>query len=272
MMKRETSAPVSDPAPAAIGGRPAPPPAWLYAVAPAILSALTLTYVIAPSAYLEFVHQKIGREQRLVELITFIAALAAGLLLGWVAVRAWRGPGDPRQSGRAGAIMIGLVAIASIFFAGEEVSWGQSLFGWDTPEFYRGLSVDTNLHNTALPVQALGGVFLVVMFFAVPWLWHARWPRPLPASLVIAVAEGPVIVSMACAFAWKELKTLYKVVQPDYLDRAVYSEFIEQFNEHKELVVAMTLLMYGVLRLRAARVGGEPPVGEDRRLQEPPDP
>ncbi len=42
-----------------------------------------------------------------------------------------------------------LLALASFYFAGEEISWGQHYFGWDTPELFGNLNRqnETNIHN-----------------------------------------------------------------------------------------------------------------------------
>ena len=58
---------------------------------------------------------------------------------------------------------------------------------------------------------------------------------------------------MACAFAWKEVKKIYQLIYPDYEDQQTYIDFFEQINEHKEMLVAVTLLMYGVYRVMAVR-------------------
>lgn len=43
-----------------------------------------------------------------------------------------------------------LMLLGSVYFAGEEVSWGQHFFLWQTPEVWQGLNdqQETNLHNT----------------------------------------------------------------------------------------------------------------------------
>jgi len=44
-----------------------------------------------------------------------------------------------------------LVTSGCIYFAGEEISWGQQLAGWGTPEWVKEINVqhETNLHNTS---------------------------------------------------------------------------------------------------------------------------
>src|SRR5690606_29330813 len=58
----------------------------------------------------------------------------------------------PRFSGfRARAAMHLLMAVGFIAMAGEEISWGQRIFGWETSEAMRQLNVqgETNLHHLA---------------------------------------------------------------------------------------------------------------------------
>ncbi len=64
----------------------------------------------------------------------------AGLLLAATACR---------ERGRPLRWVYVLGALAFLFAAGEEISWGQRLFGWTTPDFLMGLNKqgETNIHN-----------------------------------------------------------------------------------------------------------------------------
>jgi hypothetical protein len=89
---------------------------------------------------------------------------------------------------------IGLLVVGCIYYAGEEISWGQHWFGWVTPDSWIDVNDqgETNLHNTSalldqvprmlLTIAAVvGGIFIPVYyrvrdiklsadsFFA--WLW-----------------------------------------------------------------------------------------------------
>jgi len=46
---------------------------------------------------------------------------------------------------------IGLAGLACFYVAGEEISWGQHLAQWNTPEYWRAVNDqgETNLHNTS---------------------------------------------------------------------------------------------------------------------------
>jgi len=195
------------------------------------------------------------REYQFVELCTFICSATAALLLFICALRLWRSPNLDRTdlAGRRGAFLIvGLITLATTFFAGEEISWGQTYFGWATPEALN--SEETNLHNIddfPINIKSLGSLFLIIMFIALPLAWRAG-KLNLPRTWEPAIAERPIIFSMVVAFFWKFFKDVYRRV-PGAKETVFYDQFVEQLNEQKEMLVAVTLLMYALYRLSATR-------------------
>lgn len=177
--------------------------------------------------------------------------------------------------GRGGALIIGTVGLAAFFFAGEEINWGENFVYWGVPEHEKGLDLVTNIHNKELPisVQGLGSVFLGCVIFGIPILWRIRRRWPPISDWAPAIAEGPVIFAMAIAILWSELKTVYVMLYPDVASIEVetyhavlaqingevpitaeaallhYVGFFEQIREQKEMLVAVTLLLFGVYRL-----------------------
>jgi len=223
-------------------------------VAPLLIVLLLATYLIAPQFYLRWVLEPIQRERQIVELITTLCSLLGGLILLTVSVRLWR-----RGRGvRGGAMLIAVIGLAAIFLAGEESSWGQTYLGWQTPEAYKQVNLETNLHNTDLPIQSLGSVFLLMFFVALPIAWALAKDR-LPRNWAPAIADWPVVVTIVVAFAWKEYKSVYRMIYDVETDPSpFYLGFIEQLNEQKEMLAAVALLMYAVYRieyLRKTRAG-----------------
>jgi hypothetical protein len=106
------------------------------------IAAVTLYFAswrLAP----EFFLRRVASEHGVVELGTaaFFAAssyLAARLALATAA-------GLPMTY----RVLYGLFAVAALFVALEEISYGQHLFGWESPEFFRenNLQREVNLHN-----------------------------------------------------------------------------------------------------------------------------
>lgn len=227
-----------------------------YAIPPVLIAALVCTYFISPAFYLQYVLAEQQREYQAVELITVLSALLGSMLMLTASYRLWRGSGPVDtgvagwRTGRGGAAIIALLMLATFFFAGEEANWGQTYFAGPTSVAEIGAM---NLHNTiSLPVQSLGSVFLIVMFFGLPIAWAFRRLLALPEAWAPAIAEGPVIFCMACAFAWKIVKSVYVLMLAGEAKQdRVYMQFIEQINEQKEMLVAVALLLYGLFRLCA---------------------
>ncbi len=226
----------------------------------AIIAAMVGIYLVDPQFYLAYILEALHRETQAVEIGTFIFLVLAGLgLIGavWRQARHWRATREP-GSGLALGILV-LVMLACFFVAGEEIDWGDTwgLWGKNAP---KGDLVALNLHNTsALPIKSLGSLFLIVVFFGLPLAWALRDRLKLPAGLVAAVPQWPVVVAMAIAFAWRLVKNVYilsvggKGNLGAYGDGGVYWDFIEQINEQKELLIAVALFLYALWRLRATR-------------------
>lgn len=109
----------------------------------------------------------IGSEKGFIELTTVAIALWAA----WEAariVRRRRALPHPALTAWFGLFVIGL-----IFLAGEEASWGQSWFGWATPEDYarKNLQQETNLHNLSLAAEALPKTLLTLACLAGGIVW-----------------------------------------------------------------------------------------------------
>ena len=133
-----------------------------------------------------------------------------------------------------------------MYFAGEELSWGQHYFGWETPEGWGNVNdqQETNLHNTSalfdqvprtlLTIAALvGGIIvpLVLLFRGkcfdpkgdAYWLW--------PTYIVMPASIGAIFVS----FHEKAYK-LFDSEVPFILDIRA--------GETKECLLAMFIMLY----------------------------
>ena len=90
-------------------------------------------------------------------------------------------------------IWIGLAFAACTFVAIEEMSWGQSVFKWGTPEFWAHINVqeETNLHNTST--------------------WLNQKPRIL---LAIGIVTGGLLIPLAKKYkpAWVPEK--FNIIYP----------------------------------------------------------
>jgi hypothetical protein len=96
----------------------------------------------------------------------------AGLLAGAAAY------GYVRTGERVPAVLFALVAVGSLFIAGEEISWGQRIVGFDPPERLEDVNIqeEATIHNIA-PVRVafkLAAIGIGVLGALGPWVLHRR--------------------------------------------------------------------------------------------------
>ena len=125
----------------------------------------------------------IYREDGFFETLTAVLGVGAGALYVALAVRLHRlASRANRPSIIAAKVLLVLAACACILYALEEISWGQRVFGWQTPATlaesnYQG---ETNLHNRVgiLPMLLNWGLTAYCAITVISWLGGLR--RHLP--------------------------------------------------------------------------------------------
>jgi len=131
----------------------------------AFLAAATLPVFHALKT--PFFHQTYAAEDGPVEWLTFLCLCACAFVLARQAIATRRAGGR-----RMAALLLGLYACAFLFAAGEEISWGQRIFGWEAGAFFTENSnrAETNLHNLKIGevklVQFLFGHVLTVVLLS----------------------------------------------------------------------------------------------------------
>jgi hypothetical protein len=97
------------------------------------------------------------REDGWVEYLTTLFLFLGAVILGFNAIQAVRRK-DKKQ-----ILFFTLAALMFIFGAGEEISWGQRIFGLETGEYFmeKNYQGETNLHNLEI-----GGVDLNILIFS----------------------------------------------------------------------------------------------------------
>lgn len=164
------------------------------------VAGFTLLFFAFPVAFIRSIS-----EDQWVEWMTFwCALLAAG-----IGVRAFiRLVGQDRWV----AVSVLALSLFCLFFALEEISWGQRLLSFEGPEFItsRNSQSETNLHNLFMGpgksewnIKSVVFAGIVIFAIGVPaWLldrgrgsWLARWPFP-PAG------AAPIFLASALCFKY----------------------------------------------------------------------
>ena len=142
-----------------------------------VAGAVALLAVLAVVAKTPFrpVFRVVTAEDSFLEWPQFFLVLAASLIFGITGVRLLRG-----GQWLAGLIYL-LLALGSFFVAGEEISWGQRVFGWSTPDSLDAINHqgETNVHNIRLVQRVFSFAVLLGSAYGVaaPLLRQRLWPK-----------------------------------------------------------------------------------------------
>lgn len=198
---------------------------WTIYLPAALLAFVLVTHWAAHDFYLTHV---LPEGFGVLELSQFFLALGASL----ICIRALR-LGVVKASTLLWVAVL-FFALAAFYIAGEEHSWGQHFFNWNTPSYWSEINRqhETNLHNTSPwfnqrpkllfdNAMFIGG--LVVPFIQ---LWTGTFRRPLLALLTPSLA---IALPAVIALAFKVVDDLGKYV----LGGAIFarpSEVVETFQ------------------------------------------
>jgi hypothetical protein len=100
-------------------------------------------------------------------------------------------------------------ALSCLYIAGEEMSWGQHIFHWNTPEYWAMVNrqEETNLHNTYAIFEKtprsileaaifIGGLLVPLAALFWPWLRACRVSIFLPPAALVPTALGAMIFKL----------------------------------------------------------------------------
>jgi hypothetical protein len=133
--------------------------AWGIALLPiAIVGIVTFVAVLAFLSKSTFrpLFRLLTGEDALLEWLQFVSIFAASVLSARLGIQLMR-------TGQRGmGVFYLLLAAGAFFVAGEEISWGQRIFGWSTPEALEAINHqnETNVHNIRWVQRAFGFVVL----------------------------------------------------------------------------------------------------------------
>jgi len=117
------------------------------------------------------------REDGFIEWLTVLALLASAFLCG---LRWWRFKGQNKL------LAFTMLALAGVFIfgAGEEISWGQRIFGIESSAFFKthNSQGETNLHNLLLKGKSINkiifgtflGICVGLYFLVLPYLYRTK--------------------------------------------------------------------------------------------------
>ena len=234
---------------------------------------LTFLFFSAPTFYATYLYNREWREQTLIEILTFLLTLGSGILLlylGLKLVRVRELPGFEDgllkwTKARSGGLVIIFFATMALFLAGEEVDWGRTLYFWpESQQVVRSHHGPLSLHNQnpfPVSVQTLGLALLFNGFLTFPLLWRTKHRFGMPLSMTPAVPEIGSMIAVISSTLWERdllesalvRNLLGMITGTDLFQSVGYANFLDQMDEQRELMIAVSFLIYSLCRTSAVK-------------------
>jgi uncharacterized membrane protein len=151
------------------------------------------------------------------------------------------------------------LCLGLFFLIGEELNWGQRIFGWQTSTSLAAINKqdETNLHN----IYGVGATFkwiqlLVGTYGTILPLVVLRWKIPERFQNLVSMVVPPytLIPYFMFIFIWRIYRNLFEEPKAFYFA-------IAEYNEVMELILAMGLFLFMVYQFRKLnREQNAPPV------------
>ena len=211
-----------------------------------VLFPVLATVVFVAAAPVPRVFMWMIDEDALLETVQFVLVLSATLVFAVLSARLLRG-------GQLVGLLYALVTAGLFFVAGEEISWGQRIFGLRTPEALEAINTqqEISVHNIqgmhlrfiyAVMLAGIYGTFVPLLALALP---AGRRASRLGRLLIPPLFLIPAFF-MPFGYRFTRL-----ALQPEQYVEPGYRVFvITEFNEVTELCLYFGLLVFGWLNLR----------------------
>ncbi len=175
------------------------------------------------------------REDGPVEYLTALLYLGAAACFAWLFIRV-----------RSGRLWSALLALGFFLIAGEEISWGQRIFGIGTPEALKESNVqeEFNLHN----IEGLHGNIRLIgtLIFAALYIG-------LPALLIVMTPVRRLVQRLAFPVPTL-LVTWLAVIGLSFSigHRLLLGEIVFELDEMGEIYLAVAAIAFGVVTVSSA--------------------
>jgi len=213
--------------------------AWWWLAIPAVLAIfLIVTNAVSREYYATWI---LPEGYGFLELGQFFIAITAMAVALKLAFRPFV------RTRRLLFIFVCIMALGCLYIAGEEQSWGQHFFRWQTPDYWAVINrqQETNLHNTMplfgqkpralLEISILtGGLILPLLAVFYPAIRTNRWSLFIPAGAVVPIVLGAALFKLSDALQ-KKFGIISPVMRP---------------SEATEIFLYLFLLFYLILLTR----------------------
>ena len=183
-----------------------------------------------------FMYGEMGVIENLTVLFLFVAIVSTVLFLI-----------SNRTNFKMLSVWMVIFLLGAIYYAGEELSWGQHFVGWETPEQWAEINdqQETNLHNTnglfdqvprtLLSLGALIGGVLIPLY---RWFKHYVLDKDLLIDWILPTFVCLPAALMTILISWQKIYETFGSEIPEALHISV--------GETKECMLALFMMMYAL--------------------------
>jgi hypothetical protein len=202
---------------------------WLWVPAAIFIAQIALELLV-PAQYLPALHSENGPH----ETLQFVFA-AAGVVFALLCLIP-----SIRNKDLWLSLWSACFCLGCIYIAGEEISWGQHVFDWGTPEFWSQVNDqnETNLHNTSSWLDQKPRLILLIGIIVggliIPALQKFK-PSLVPQQFKLIYPPASLAVTAAFAVVTKII---------DKLQEAFDYNFFTRISEVEELYLFYFVLLY----------------------------
>lgn len=142
-------------------------------------------------------------------------------------------------------LMAGLMLLAFaglIFITGEEISWGQRIFQWDTPEHFAEINMqrETNVHNLEQVFATTIRLYILITFYgAFAWIFAPLVSRFWPAERIAHLVPSGLLMGY---FVPSLVYNIYRVVSN--------IRPMDRWEETTELLLYMGIMLHMIRAYR----------------------
>lgn len=138
-------------------------------------------------------------------------------------------------------VVVAVAALGSFYIFGEEISWGQHLLNWSTPEYWAAFNDqnETNLHNTSSWLDQKPRLLLFIGIMVAGLIVPAlrRWkPHLLPARFAVFYPSDTLIITA--------LGVLLPYAVQEIAEHFLNNKVFTRVSEVQELYMYYFILLY----------------------------
>ena len=213
--------------------------AFAAVVVPFVVAGVAIATMPSASAF-----AWLTSENAPLELSQFVLVAAAAVLFGVLSLIL-------RRRSLGWALLYAIVSLAALVVAGEEISWGQWIFGWETPAAFaeRNYQGETNLHNTVAAHEPLKYAVMIAAFYAMAMPLLVKLVR-VRRQTYLLVPPLFLVPSFALPFGYRFTR-LFLWDPADALPQ--FADYVIKFAEATETTFYFGVATYAALLLRRER-------------------